>query len=207
MSWLRRLVPQDQGFFGLFSELATHLEEAAGLYEAMVVEFDGTTARAAHIHEVEKRGDAVVHEVATRLNTVFVTPLDHEDIHRLTSGLDDVLDHVDAAAEALVLHRIDAPLPEMKAQADVLHRAATCAREAVGTLPQYKHLRDFSVRIQDLEDEGDRIYRRAVADLFGGQHPAMDVLKWKDIIDEAEAAIDRLQNVGNVLEAIALKQS
>ena len=67
--------------------------------------------------------------------------------------------------------------------------------------------RDFSVRIQDLEDEGDRIYRRAVADLFGGQHPAMDVLKWKDIIDEAEAAIDRLQNVGNVLEAIALKQS
>ena len=77
----------------------------------------------------------------------------------------------------------------------------------MGTLPQYKHLRDFSVRIQDLEDEGDRIYRRAVADLFGGQHPAMDVLKWKDIIDEAEAAIDRLQNVGNVLEAIALKQS
>ena len=74
-------------------------------------------------------------------------------------------------------------------------------------MPKYKQLGDFFIRVQELEDEGDRIYRRAVADLFGGEHRAMDVLKWKDIIDEAEAAIDRLQNVGNVLEAIALKQS
>jgi uncharacterized protein Yka (UPF0111/DUF47 family) len=80
-------------------------------------------------------------------------------------------------------------------------------REAVETLPKYKQLGDFFIRVQELEDEGDRIYRRAVAGLFGGEHRAMDVLKWKDIIDEAEAAIDRLQNVGNVLEAIALKQS
>jgi uncharacterized protein len=207
VSWLRRLIPQDQSFFELFSELARHLEDAASLYGSMIAEFDDTAARAAHIHEVEKLGDGIVHEVAKRLNTVFVTPLDHEDIHRLTSGLDDVLDHVDAAAELLVLHGIEAPLPEMKAQADVLLRAATAAREAVETLPKYKQLADFFIRIQELEDEGDRIYRRAVADLFGGEHRAMDVLKWKDIIDEVEAAIDRLQNVGNVLEAITLKQS
>jgi predicted phosphate transport protein (TIGR00153 family) len=173
----------------------------------MITEFDDTRARAAHIHEVENLGDEVTYEVMKRLNTVFVTPLDHEDIHRLTSGLDDVLDHIDAAADLLVLHRIEVPLPEMKVQADVLHRAATAVREAVETLPKYTKLGNFFIHIQELEDEGDRIYRQAVADMFGGDHRTMDVLKWKDIIDEAEAAIDRLQNVGNVLEAITLKQS
>lgn len=207
MSWLRRLIPQDQSFFELFAQLARRLEEAAGLYEEMITAFVDTEARAGAIHELENRGDEVVQEVAKRLNTVFVTPLDHDDIHRLTSGLDDVLDHIDAAADLLVLHRIEAPLPEMKVQAEVLHRAATSVREAVETLPKYKQLGDFFIRVQELEDEGDRIYRRAVAGLFGGEYRAMDVLKWKDIIDEAEAAIDRLQNVGNVLEAIALKQS
>jgi uncharacterized protein len=207
MSWLRRLIPEDQSFFGLFSQLARHLEDAAVRYEAMIGEFDDTATRAAEIHEVEKLGDEVVHEIAKRLNTVFVTPLDHEDIHRLTSRLDDVLDHIDAAADLLVLLSIDTPLPEMKAQAEVLHRAATAIREAVDTLPRYKLLGKFFPEVQQMEDEGDRIYRQAVAGLFSGQHSAMDVLKWKDVIDEAEAAIDRLQNVGNVLEAISLKQS
>ena len=207
MSWLRKLIPEDQSFFGLFSQLALHLEDAAARYETMIGEFDDTASRAAEIHEVEKLGDDVVHEIATRLNTVFVTPLDHEDIHRLTSHLDDVLDHIDAAADLLVLLSIEAPLPEMKAQAEVLHRAATATREAVETLPRYKMLGEFFVRIQQMEDKGDRIYRQAVVGLFSGEHTAMDVLKWKDVIDEAEAAIDRLQNVGNVLEAISLKQS
>ena len=148
-----------------------------------------------------------MHETLTRLNPVFVTPLDHEDIHSLTSRLDDVLDHVDAAADLMVLHRIETPLPEMKLQADVLYRSATAVREAVAMLPKYKKLGDSFLRIQELEDEGDRIYRRAVADLFSGDHRAMDVLKWRDIIDETESAIDGLQTVGNVLEAIALKQS
>jgi predicted phosphate transport protein (TIGR00153 family) len=202
-----RLIPKDESFFDLFVQLATHMEEAASLYGSMVTEFDDTPARAARIHEIENEGDAITHEVMTRLNTVFVTPLDHEDIHRLVSRLDDVLDNIDASADLMVLHRIEQPLPEMKAQADVLYRAATAVREAVATLPKYKRLGDYFLKIQALEDEGDRIYRRAVADLFSGDHRAMDVLKWKDIIDETEAAIDGLQNVGNILEAIALKQS
>jgi uncharacterized protein len=202
-----RLIPRDQSFFDLFVRLASHMEEAASLYADMIAEFDALASRAKRIHEIENEGDAIVHETMTRLNTVFVTPLDHEDIHSLTSRLDDVLDHVDAAADLMVLHRIETPLPEMKLQADVLYRSATAVREAVAMLPKYKKLGDSFLRIQELEDEGDRIYRRAVADLFSGDHRAMDVLKWRDIIDETESAIDGLQTVGNVLEAIALKQS
>jgi len=142
-----------------------------------------------------------------RLNTVFVTPLDHDDIHRLASRLDDVVDHVEAAADLFVLHKIERPLPEMKAQAEVLVRTARVTREALSTLPKYKQLADYWVEVNRLENEGDRIYRRAIADLFGGDHKAMDVLKWKDIIDETEAAIDQLEDVANMLEAISLKQA
>jgi predicted phosphate transport protein (TIGR00153 family) len=159
------------------------------------------------IGRIEHDGDDITHEIARRLNTVFVTPMDHEDIHRLASALDDVLDRIEAASDLMVLHRIEAPLPEMKAQAEVLLRAATATRQAVDKLPKYKELGDYWPEIDRLEREGDRIYRRAIADLFSGDHKAMDVLKWKAIIDEGEAAVDQLEDVSDVLEAIALKHS
>ena len=95
----------------------------------------------------------------------------------------------------------------MKAQADVLARASSKAREAIALLPKYAQLGPYAVEINRLENDGDRIYRQAVADLFGGDHRAMDVLKWKDIIDEMEAAIDKLEDVSDILETIALKQT
>jgi hypothetical protein len=142
-----------------------------------------------------------------RLNTVFVTPLDHEDIHELTSTLDDVLDHMEAAADLFVLHKIEEPLPQMKAQADVLVQATRTLREALEQLPKYKELPPYWIEVDRLENEGDRVYRQAVADLFEGSHRALDVLKWRDIIDELEAAIDRTEDVSDVLEGIALKHA
>ena len=142
-----------------------------------------------------------------RLNSVFVTPLDHEDIHRLASGLDDVLDHIEAAADLFVLHKIEQPLTEMKAQADILVQTCKVTREALETLPRFRELERYWVEVNRLENEGDRIYRRAIAGLFGGEYKAMDVLKWRDVIDEAEGAIDQLEDVSNMLEAIALKHA
>lgn len=205
--WRLRLVPRDESFFELFVRQAQNIEAAAKELEELIADYRDVEARAARIRHLEHEGDEMTHEVMRRLNTVFVTPLDHEDIHKLTSTLDDVLDHIEAAADLFVLHKIDAPLPDMKAQADVLVQATRAVRAALEVLPRYRELAPHWIEVNRLENDGDRVYRRAVADLFDGDHRALDVLKWKDIIDELEAAIDRLEDVSDVLEAIALKHA
>ncbi len=202
-----RLVPRDESFYEMFARLAGKVEEAALAYQDLISDFHEVARKADRLRDLEHEGDEVTHEIMKRLNTVFVTPLDHEDIHRLASGLDDVLDHIEAAADLFVLHKIEQPLPEMKAQADVLVQTCAVTRQAIETLPRFRELEPLWVEVNRLENDGDRIYRRAVAGLFGGDHKAMDVLKWKDIIDETEGAIDQLEDVSNMLEAIALKHS
>lgn len=202
-----RLVPRDEGFYELFVRLANKVFEGALVYEEMVTTFEDLPARARRLKDIEHEGDESTHEIMRRLNTVFVTPFDHEDIHKLASELDDVLDHIEAAADLLVLHKIEEPLPDMKTQATILVQAAGLTRDAMGKLPRFRELADYWMEVDRLENEGDRIYRQAVADLFGGQHPAMDVLKLKDIIDELEAGIDKLEDVSDVLESIALKNA
>lgn len=205
--WRLRLVPREESFFELFVRQAANIEVSAQVLYDLIAEFTDVQARALHLRDLEHEGDEITHEIMRRLNTVFVTPLDHEDIHRLTSTLDDVLDHIEAAADLFVLHKIEVPLPEMKAQADVLVRATRTIREALETLPRYAKLTPYWVEVNRLENEGDRVYRQAVADLFDGDHRTLDVLKWKDIIDELEAAIDRLEDASDLLEAIALKHA
>lgn len=202
-----RFVPRDESFFELFVRQAQNIETAAGELYDLIAEFDDAPARAARMRDLEHEGDEMTHEIIRRLNTVFVTPLDHEDIHELTTTLDDVLDHMEAAADLFILHKIEAPLPDMKAQADVLVRATRTIREALETLPKYKLLAPYAIEVDRLENEGDRLYRQAIADLFGGAHKAFDVLKWRDIIDEMEAAIDRLEDASDLLEGISLKHA
>ena len=204
--WRFHLVPRDESFFEHLVRQASNIEEAAQTLSDLISEYEDVPAKARRIQELEHEGDEITHLILRRLNTVFVTPIDHEDIHRLTSTLDDVLDHMHAAADLFVLHD-RGPTSAMKAQADVLARASSKAREAIALLPKYAQLGPYAVEINRLENDGDRIYRQAVADLFGGDHRAMDVLKWKDIIDEMEAAIDKLEDVSDILETIALKQT
>jgi uncharacterized protein len=202
-----RLIPRDATFFQLFVNQALNIETAARVLLDLIDNFDDAPAKAARMRDLEHEGDEMTHEIMRRLNTVFVTPLDHEDIHELATTLDDVIDHMEAAADLFILHKIEAPLPGMKAQADVLVRASRTTREALETLPRYKLLAPYAIEVDRLENEGDRLYRQAIADLFGGDHRAMDVLKWRDIIDEMEAAIDRLEDVSDVLEGISLKHA
>jgi predicted phosphate transport protein (TIGR00153 family) len=202
-----RLVPRDESFFELFVRQAGNVEAAAHVLFDLIAEYDGVREKAHDLRKLEHDGDDITHEIMRRLNTVFVTPLDHEDIHRLTSTLDDVLDHMEAAADLFVLHKIERPLPEMKAQSDVLVRATRTIREALEQLPRYKELPPYWIEVDRLENEGDRLYRQAIADLFNGGHRALDVLKWRDICDELEAAIDRCEDVSDALEGIALKHT
>jgi predicted phosphate transport protein (TIGR00153 family) len=202
-----RLVPRDESFFALFVRQAQNVEAAAKVLFDLIAEYHSVKAKAKQLLDLEHEGDEITHEIMRRLNTVFVTPLDHEDIHHLTSTLDDVLDHMEAAADLFVLHKIDHPLPEMKAQADVLVRVTRTIREALEQLPRYKELPPYWIEVDRLENEGDRVYRQALADLFSGDYKAMDVLKWRDIIAELEAAIDRAEDLSDILEGIALKQA
>jgi predicted phosphate transport protein (TIGR00153 family) len=202
-----RLVPRDESFFELFVRLASKVEDGGKAFQDLIVDFDEVGRKASLLKDLEHEGDEITHEIMKRLNTVFVTPLDHEDIHRLASGLDDVLDHIEAAADLFVLHKIEQPLIEMKAQADILVQTCKVTREALETLPRFRELERYWVEVNRLENEGDRVYRRAIAGLFGGEYKAMDVLKWRDVIDEAEGAIDQLEDVSNMLEAIALKHA
>jgi predicted phosphate transport protein (TIGR00153 family) len=202
-----RLIPRDEGFYELFVGQAEHIEKAAELLLDIVSTFEDVPKKASRVHDLEHEADEITHRIMRRLNTTFVTPIDHEDIHALASALDDVVDHIDAAADLLVLHKIEKPLPEMKAQCDVIVQTARTTREALQQLPKFDRLENYWVEINRLENDGDKIYRRAVADLFSGNHKAMDVLKWKGVIDELEAAIDQLEDVANLLEGLALKQS
>ncbi len=202
-----RLIPRDEGFFELFVRQADQIVASAELLEEMLSSFQDVPAKARRLHDMEHEGDEITHDIMKRLNTTFVTPIDHEDIHQLASQLDDILDHIDAAADLLVLHKIEEPLPEMKAQADVIVRGARSIREALRQLPRYDRLPEHWVEVNRLENEGDRIYRQAVADLFSGDYRAMDVLKWKGVLDELEAATDQLEDVANTLESLALKHA
>ena len=201
-----RLIPREESFFDLFEELAKKLEEGANALLELLNDYGDIDRKAGRVLDIEHEGDELTHEVMKRLNTTFITPFDREDIHRLASSMDDVLDHIEAAAEYLQLHRIEEPLPQMKSLAETLAQAARLTHEAMPRLRKMKGMDTYWVEINRLENEGDRFYRRTIAELFSGDYKAMDVLKYKDIIEEIETAIDKLEDVANTIESIVLKQ-
>ncbi len=201
-----RLVPREESFFDLFEDMARKLQDGAEALLELLSNYSDLDRKAGRVMDIEHEGDEITHEVIRRLNTTFVTPFDREDIHRLASSMDDVLDHIEAAAEFLQLHKIDQPLPQMVAIADTLATAARITAESMPGLRKMKDLDAYWVEINRLENESDRAYRRTIAELFSGDYKAMDVLKYKDIIEETEQAMDRLEDVANTVEGIVLKQ-
>jgi predicted phosphate transport protein (TIGR00153 family) len=202
-----QVIPREQSFFDLFEASAQLVADGAQAMRELIERFDDRRALAERVKELESQGDEVTHKVMATLNTTFVTPFDREDIYTLASKLDDVLDSMEAAADLLVLHRIEEPLPELRQQADVLGRVTTVMLEAVRKLRTLHDADRHLVEINRLENEGDRVYRKTVARLYSGEFKAMDVLKWKDIVDEMELAIDTCEDIANAIESIALKHA
>jgi len=196
-------------FFAMFSASAENMRVSVELLQDLVGDFHDVELKARRIQEREHEGDTITHEVIQRLNTTFITPMDREDIYALASALDDVVDAVEAAADLFVLHNIDAPRPAMIQQVDVLLRAAKQTEQALAALPTLDRgaLEPYWIEINTLENEGDRLYRRAVADMFSGDHKAMDVLKWKEVAEMLEEALDGLENVANIVESVVLKHA
>ena len=202
-----KIIPADEGFYHLFSAAAKNNQRAAELLMDLFTHFDHRESYRERVRQAEHEGDEITHQIMRRINTTFVTPFDREDIYRLANHLDDVMDHIDAAADFVVLHQIAEPLAEFAKQADVLVRAAVVASEALDRLHNLKGLEDYWVEINRLENEGDQVYRKTVALLFSGEFKGLEVLKHRDVVEEIEAAIDSLEDVANVIESIVLKHA
>jgi predicted phosphate transport protein (TIGR00153 family) len=200
-----QVIPRERLFYDLLEQAADGVAVGARELVELVEALPDATVQHQRIRELEHVGDDLTHRIMATLNTTFVTPFDRQDIHKLASTLDDVLDAVEAVSDLLVLHRVDEPLPALRQQAGVLVEITRAVAREVRHLRTLSSVeRDWS-DINRLEREGDHIYRRATAELFSGDHPAIEVLKWKDIVDQVEDAIDRCQNISNTMESIALK--
>ena len=201
-----RLTPQTKEFFRLFSGASTNCVTIAEELVALLAAFPtGAGERIARIKELEHVGDRFTHDVIDLLNRSFVTPFDRDDIYKLATALDDVCDHVDEAADKLGLYGV-VSVPEVaRQQADVILRAAHKLDEAIGLLDGFRNSKPQLIELRSLEDEGDRLVRGGIGDLFNSGADALEVLRWKDIHERLEEAVDSVENAADVLEAIVVK--
>jgi uncharacterized protein Yka (UPF0111/DUF47 family) len=210
MTILEKLMPRSDDFFDDFEKLASTTVEGTRLLKALLEDFTDVAAKAQAIKAVEHRGDDITHRAFERLHTQFITPLDRPEIHRLLSRIDDVLDLTDAATERLMLYEVGTVLPDARELAGVLVLAAETMQQAVRGLRDLKNptrVLDACKQVNVYENQGDTLLRRAIANLFKGGHDPLYVIKWKEILDLMEDAIDRSEDVANVIEGVVLEHA
>jgi predicted phosphate transport protein (TIGR00153 family) len=201
------IAPRDHEFFDLFEEAGGNILRAAGLLEEMLLDYPEKNEIARDILICEQEGDRITHDIIRRLNQTFVTPIDREDIYALASALDDIVDFTEEVADYLGLYRIEAPFEQSQRMARVLHQAARQIDQALPRLRGFQDISHFTVEINRLENDGDRIVREAMAALFDDGIDPMVVIRWKDIYERLENAIDATERAANILEGITIKNS
>ncbi len=200
-----RLTPQKREFFDLFTSASANARDIAQALVELLESWPEGRERLRDIRELEREGDRLTHEVVHLLNRTFVTPLDRDDMYRLASAIDDVCDHVDEAADNIDAYEVREVPDKARQQAEVIHRAATRLHEAVELLEGFKDSQRQLVALRELEDEGDRLEREAIADLFRSNATPLTIIRWKDIHEQLEEAVDACENAADVLEAILVK--
>ena len=194
-------VPKDRQFFDLFEEAAGNIVRAADLLDQLLRGYpDRREELTRDILICEQEGDRITHDIIRRLNETFVTPIDREDIYALASGLDDIVDYTEEAADYLGLYKIEAPMEQAQRLAHVLLQASRAIAEAMPRLRNFEDISHYTVEINRLENDGDRITREAMASLFDNGIDPMVVIRWKDIYERLENAIDATERVANILE-------
>jgi uncharacterized protein len=203
-----RLTPRQTSFYGMFAASGENLVTGAKLLKELLgAEPQDRKAIADKMRAAEHAGDEATHAIMRELNESFVTPFDREDIYRLASGLDDVMDAMEAAVDLVVLYQIGELPPEIADQVELLERAAELTADAMPRLQSMKDLSEFWIELNRLENQADQVYRRLLARLFSGDYDALTVMKLKEVIDELEAAADAFEHVANTVETIAVKES
>jgi predicted phosphate transport protein (TIGR00153 family) len=204
---LTRLLPREQSFFKKFTDLTETIQQGAKALAVLFADYDNLATHIQRIKDFEHRGDDLTHEIMTKLNQTFVTPFDREDIHELTTKLDDVIDLIDAVATRLNIYRVAKLRPGAAEMADILVRATAEIHAAVSHLQKQDGIMDHVIEINRLENEGDTAVRSAIARLFDEEKDPFEVIKWKEILEVLETATDKCEDVANVLETIVLKSA
>jgi predicted phosphate transport protein (TIGR00153 family) len=200
-------VPKEREFFDLFEEASANIVRAADLLDQMLRGYPENAGLARDILICEQEGDRITHDIIQLLNQRFVTPIDRDDIYALASGLDDVVDWAEEAADYLGLYRIEAPMEEAQRLAHILLQASRQVADAMPRLRGFKDISHYTVEINRLENDGDRVVREAMAALFDNGIDPMVVIRWKDIYERLESAIDATEQVANILEGIVIKNT
>lgn len=206
---MSRLFKKDEKFFKIFGQMTVHILEAAEILGSMLRNpaDPNLASQAAKIKDLEHKGDELTHRVIGELNKTFITPIDREDIHDLSTALDDVLDLIDGIATRIVLFRIVDPIDSMPEMCSVLLSQAMEIGAAVSNLQDNDHVVERCIEINRLENDADRLFQSAIVALFDQVKDPIDVIKRKEIIETLEAATDKAEDVANVLESIIVKNT
>jgi uncharacterized protein len=203
-----RLIPRDTKFFDMFTEIAGNLVEGARALSELLHSYDYQRLPAAvqKIKQIEYRGDDMTHRLLIKLNQTRITPFDREDLRRLASSLDDVLDWVYGAGDRLLNYKIVQPVPSAEVLAGIILKQAEELKKAVSLLNKKHHLLESCVEVNRLENEADQVSREALGRLFDGGYDPITLIKLKELLETLEAASDRAEDAANVLEAIVLRK-
>ncbi len=203
-----RLIPRDTRFFDLFADMASNLGEGARLLKQMLDDFHDIDARVQQLKDIEHRGDEMTHNILTKLNQTFITPFDREDIYRLASSLDDVLDFVYAAGVRLTMYKITSAPPAASKLAEIIVKQSDQLSAALGGLKkEHDHVLKNCVEINRLENEADQVSRAAIAILFEKEKDPISLIKLKELYEVLETATDKAEDAANVLEGVVLKSA
>jgi predicted phosphate transport protein (TIGR00153 family) len=203
----RLFAPRERVFFDLFEEAGANIVKAAGLLEELLDQWPESGHLAREIVRCEQDGDRITHDIIQRLNSTFVTPIDREDIYALASSLDDVVDFIEEVSGYLGIYRIEAPLERAQMLAAILHQSCRELASAIPRLRGFGNIHHFTVEVNRLENEGDALVREALASLFEHGIDPMLVIRWKDIFERLEDAVDATEHTANILQGIVIKNT
>jgi predicted phosphate transport protein (TIGR00153 family) len=204
------LLPRSSKFFELFEDSARNMVKISQKLQETLDVWDTVGGRIAEITELEHEGDTITHQIVAQLHRTFVTPFDREDIALLAQAMDDVTDFIHAAADAMLIYKVESPTEKAKELASIIVQATTKVEEAIHGLRSRADLKQIlaqCVEINRLENMADRVFRAAMGELFEDGGDMAHVIKWREIYEHMESATDRCEDVANVLEGVALKHA
>lgn len=205
-----RLVPKEEAFFDMFDAQAANVVEGAKQLKDFLEDYTDVDQKRMLIDKTESHGDEITHKIIEKLNTTFITPIDREDIHALASALDDILDFINACAMRLCLYDVNAITNDAKTLANIILRAAEETEALTNSMANLKDVKSMKARwieVNRLENEGDKVSRHAIAALFRNESNPIEVIKWKEIYEHLETAIDKCEDAANIIESVVLKHA
>ena len=203
-----RLTPRNTQFYDMFTAAAGNALDAALMLTKLVnADYDQRPELARQLKDLEHVADHTTHDIMRALNTSFITPFDRKDIAVLAARMDDVVDHIEAAADLTVLYRIETLPPAVRQQAELLEEAARVTADGMGRLRTLQKLEDYWITINEIENRADAAYRALLAELFDSGLEVVTMIKIKEVVDELESAADSFEDVANVVQSIAAKES